>query len=474
MPLKYRVSARRLAAGLLAVLLLLICTGCEQFVRLVSFADFLTRTDDRRIEFCMAETPDISAFTPDLRGRESLISEEEQEALTTAAPLRAVSAEEARADVDTAFRLLKHSYGAYDYFGGDAVFNKAKREILAALPDEGEVTPAVLEKTFFNVLDPILRDGHFYIGYDYHRSPGETQCWYVPDLYFSDATAVGGSAAEYVRVTVDKTGRLQFCLVAYVTEAEAEDLPESTEIDGETVALTWERDVPVEPVTYDAFTETTLGGIPYLIASQMDGVGKEQEAQLERFAESGEAYADAPLVVLDLRGNGGGYVSYAYDWFTGYTGEYPMIPEAWAMKYSKLNVYTMIRDGTYDLRPSDVLVGEWDRYDEQGWYTPRDGITFVLADKNTASAAEMALLYILTLENAVIVGGNSAGCSLTSNPFTYYLPHSGLPLYFGTALSLVGDLGNFDGIGIEPDIWTPSRDAAAAVLRMVEYYGLDE
>ncbi len=473
MPSKIRVSARRLAAGILAVLFVLSCTGCAQFMRTVAFTDFLLRADDRKVDFCTAEIPDISAYTPSLDKVNSLLSEEERKLLLTPADARTVTAAEARKDVDLAFRLLAHSYAAYDYFGGDAVFDTAREEILATLPDEGEVSPAVLEQALFDVLDPLVQDGHFYIGYGFHQSIDELQCWYVPDLYFNDATTVGEKVADYVRVTVDKAGRLCFCLAAYVTEAEAENLPDSTVIDGETVSLRWKRDLPTESVPYDAYTETTLGGdIPYLIVSRMEGVGKEEEEQLDHFVQRGADYADEPLLVLDLRGNDGGYMAYGYDWFTNFTGEYPMIPEAWAMKYSKLNVDAMIASDEYDLQISDISDWEWERYEEEGWYTPRAGITFILADQYTASAAETLLLYALTLEDAIIVGSNSSGCCLTFNPITYYLPHSGVPLYFGTALSLVGTLGNFDGIGIEPDIWTPQKDAAAAVLRLVAYYGL--
>lgn len=476
MPLKMQKRLRRLAAGLLTLLLLLSCTGCEQIIRTLAFTDFILRADDRKWEFCEALPPDISDYTPDLAAVNELLTKEELDLLITPTEERTVTADEARADVDLAFRLLAHAYGAYDYFGGDAVFAAMRKEAMDALSAEGEtVSASDLTDILVDVLDPALRDGHLYIGSGYYDSPWLRQCWYVPDLYFNDATEVSEEVADYVRVTVDESGRLRFCLVAYVTKEESLSLPVSAKIAGESVPLNWTVDLPDDTVAEDAYAESTLeGGIPYLAVSRMEGLDEEEEEQLDRFAQRGSDFAQEPILVLDLRGNEGGFMHYGYDWFTNFTGEYPMIPESSARKFTELTVHAMRTGDEYSLEEDDFAVGEWDRCEEEGWYTPRDGFTFILADQYTASAAETLLLYALTLEDAIIVGGNSSGCCLTFNPITYYLPRSGVPLYFGTALSLVGDMGNFDGIGIAPDIWTPQQDAADAVCRLIGYYGLGE
>lgn len=478
MSLKYRVSARRLAAGLLAVLLLLASVGCvtvEPAEPAMTFEELLAETNIRRTTFSSAKAPYISAYTPDLRGQERIFSEDEMEVLTTPTPAKTVTAAEAWQDVNTLFRLLKHSYAAYDYFGGNKVFYAAREKALDALPAEGSVSPSRLENILVDVLDPILTDRHFRIEGRSLPSCKAVKCWYVPDLYFNDVTAVEDAVSQYVRITVDRVGRLRYCLVAYVTEEEAQNLPQKAQIGERTVSLRWKKDSSVSVITSDAFVETTLGeDIPYLAVTTLGGEEEEHSQQLDLFAESGKTYADAPLLVMDLRGNGGGNSRYVNQWFKNYTGRYPPYPQAWFMKYSKLNLYAIHKVGKEEWLSDDIGTGEWERYRYKGRFQSQAGITFFIADRNTASAAERMLLTALTMKNTVIVGGDSLGCSLVVNNLYFYLPASGVEIRLGTAMSLFGDLGNFDGIGIEPDIWTPSKDAADAVVRLVEYYGLNE
>lgn len=475
-----RRAVRRLTAGFLALLMLCSSVGCVTVVPAepaMTFEEFLVRVNARKEAFCTAALPDISAYTPGLHGREYIISAEEMELLTTPKDPSRVTAEEARRDVDLAFRLLKHSYVAYDYFGGDKVFYAARKEILDALPDEGEVFFTQLKRAFIDVLSPILQDRHFRIEGKALPSCTELQCWYVPGLYFNDETAVEDAVAEHVRLTVDGAGRLRFCLAAYVTAEEAEALPESAVIGGETVRLRWKQDRPSVFQVASVFEETTLEeNIPFLTVTSFKDEEEEQKQQLERFVESGTTYARAPLLVMDLRGNGGGFTSYCSDWFENYTGEVFEYPMVWVMKYSKLNVYAIRRAGQERLLDTDVPAGTWERItrDNRWHYTPREGITFLLTDRETASAAERMLINALSLENAVTLGGFSMGCYLVSNNLYFYLPYSGLQIRLGTALTLVGNLGNFDGVGIEPDIWTPAGDAADAVCRLVAYYDLND
>ena len=92
--------------------------------RQAEFLAFLEEINAQRR--AIYEAPDPPSFdgswTPDLAALDGGFTREEMDRILTKRAAAAVSAEQAREDVETAFLLLKHCYGAYDYFGGDQVF----------------------------------------------------------------------------------------------------------------------------------------------------------------------------------------------------------------------------------------------------------------------------------------------------------------------------------------------------------------
>jgi len=54
-----------------------------------------------------------------------------------------------------------------------------------------------------------------------------------------------------------------------------------------------------------------------------------------------------------------------------------------------------------------------------------------------------------------------------------WLPNSGWYLGFGQCAAL-DDFVNREGYGYDPDIWTPSEDALELVLKLCDYYGLED
>ena len=107
--------------------------------RQAEFLAFLEEINAQRR--AIYETPDPPSFdeswTPDLAALDGGFTREEMDRILTKRAAAAVSAEQAREDVETAFLLLKHCYGAYDYFGGDQVFQPLKEAALEALPESG-------------------------------------------------------------------------------------------------------------------------------------------------------------------------------------------------------------------------------------------------------------------------------------------------------------------------------------------------
>mgnify|MGYP002798681537 CR=1 FL=1 len=194
----------------------------------------------------------------------------------------------------------------------------------------------------------------------------------------------------------------------------------------------------------------------------------------EQPISSGETYADAPILVLDMRGNDRAGDSHSDGWLTGYTGRRADRHFAWGIKFSEFNrhLYQTVGGHSADEIPE---TSQWaNLVSVPGQFVKRDELTLVLQDKGTASSGETAVQNTRTLENTLFVGNGTLGCSLVPNNFWFYLPHSGLGLYFGTGLSLFEDGENLDGTGFLPDLWVPAASAKSRVEDLIGYYDLAE
>ena len=457
--------------------------------RQAEFLAFLEEVNAQRRSIYEDQDPPQfdESWTPEPADLDSDFTPEERDALLRApdpfdpaSELRApvsVTAEEARADVDLASRLLRHSYGAYDYFGGDEVFLPLRDAALAALPEEGEVTPEALEKALVNVLGPVLVDGHFSVGGTSFGALHAQYMYYVPGLYFDDPEGVD---PRLVKPTIDEEGRLRLTLATTATPEAAERLlPETATIQGTAMALSWKGDGAVARKGEDIFRETTvLNGVPLLTSTSMMAVNERQREQLERLAACGKEYADAPVLVLDLRGNGGGSDTYFDRWFQGYL-DADRPPElrgaaSWKLSGLTLHLYETYF-GSMEGFPELPETPQWmNVFSGAGRMAERQGLTLTLQDKGTASSGEAAAQHTRAVENTLTIGGCTRGSCLTPNVFAFYLPHSGVTLRFGTGLGLYEDMSNRDGKGWLPDLWVPTDQAQERARAMIEYYDLTE
>jgi C-terminal processing protease CtpA/Prc len=96
----------------------------------------------------------------------------------------------------------------------------------------------------------------------------------------------------------------------------------------------------------------------------------------------------------------------------------------------------------------------------------------VLTDENCGSSGESMLNLLRSMENVVVVGGNTGGAQLCGNVMTFYLPNSNLSFSFGVSLGFQFDTENVDYKGYEPDVWCDPQSALDAVLALLENSGL--
>ena len=106
-------------------------------------------------------------------------------------------------------------------------------------------------------------------------------------------------------------------------------------------------------------------------------------------------------------------------------------------------------------------------------WAERSGPVFFLQDKGVASSGETAVRNFRAAADVLFIGGPTLGCDLTPNNIRLYLPHSGLPCFFGTGIGFGETAENRDGVGYLPDLWVEPTQAMALTKKLIEYYGLN-
>ena len=181
-------------------------------------------------------------------------------------------------------------------------------------------------------------------------------------------------------------------------------------------------------------------------------------------------------IIYDLRSNGGGSTHWADQWVQNYTGvqEELIIPEIFATKNSTFAKMV------YDVRGIGVgsygSFGSFDVFDVgENSGSPRlpNAIPIlILMDDSCGSSGESALHYLRMLDNALVIGSNSAGYQLCGNVAGFSLPCSGIGFQFGSSLYLYGDGTDVDFRGWAPDVWCDPQNVLPAALALLQNAGI--
>lgn len=465
-----RIFALLLAAALLG--------GCaQQSEGRTQWAALLRQANNERREalgqpaFPMPEYPAGGqvAFTP-----------EEVEQLTTEHRSPVLTRQEAKEDVETCFRMLQDAYGGYYWMGGDAVFAQAQAQALDSLAQRpGKIVLSSDLAALLRDALSFIRDGHFQID-GQHLLP-EREIYSCPTVFEKEAAAyrlewegrqwrlTDEKVAALLRPSLDAQGDL--CYRLFATTEPGETLPQNAAVVrwGRecSMPLEWARVEPADRTGGALVEEYCRDGVRVCSVRQMGG----SAAAMEHFVEAGARMAQEDVALLDLRGNRGGSSEYPFQWFGAFTGQEPVRREAYANRLSPLAVTARQKENPeLRLQPAPPE-GLWQTGSWSGQWVQNDGTTLlVLIDADVASAAESCVEYLRTLDNVLFIGTNTRGCSAVGNVSTKYLPHSGISLYFGQSLYLIGG-ENRDGVGYEPDVWMEpeqaldAAEALAAVLR---------
>lgn len=186
--------------------------------------------------------------------------------------------------------------------------------------------------------------------------------------------------------------------------------------------------------------------------------------KLEGLPATADRLQKTPLLVLDLRANGGGSDLPGMEWcarLTSYTVEDP-------------NGFCNIRFGATDpLRRWNSSFGfNWlgrlrpTRSGDAG--EPFGGQLVVLADNGTGSAGEGFVRLASRVPGALVVGENTAGCETYGNQSQrFVLDNSKMEIRFGCSKGVYAQWPVQDGMGYFPRYWLDTDDPVKAIIDYV-------
>jgi len=445
-------------------------------------ANIARPSEDRLLELIQIQEPlnepvDLSRFTE--RG-DSLVW---------------ITSDEAIYDVQTFFALLRDVYGAYTYFGGDAVFVPVMNDIIEELSEREQWAMPLFTQILLENLSQVIEDNHFWL---YNQPLGIEYHFYIWEEPFDKTNngfrhresgryvieVVGFDKYDVFRLTMDEEGDFFYMpIVAQNSLGESVSLFTFHIIfdDGEEERLllnqNWQRlnyeesslrfegDIPI--VTIRAM------GFPDVFDEEKDILDNQSARNFLLFAEQ---LQDEPVVIIDIRSNFGGNGFLAPMWLHRLTGE--IVPRNF-FGLTRIDSYIAPQEW-YDLWyiPDEDLqtyltyeaLGDYHTLSYTNPYrvVPNEQLLILLVDSYTASAGDDFADLVLSLENTLIIGQNTAGMLLTNSfAINMYLPYSGVPFTFGPTLFVHSEGHLPEGLGIAPDIWVMG-DALTAALAMLE------
>ena len=373
-------------------------------------------------------------------------------------PKKVLTFEQAKEDIDFVFHVFHDTYGLYDYFGGDEAFSQAKQSVLQQCESAETLTCEFLVQSLVQNLS-FVEDGHFSIA---QQSAAPRICpFFYREVAFVKTEegyqSEDGKQVESVesyedldqlfRRSISPQGELVYYPVVLkeVEDASLQGTYQNNEPlvvryqGGETQTLTAESFEMYDEALPERTVTEEVEGIPVLRLQFFDSQGSRERREFL------EDHADAPVQIIDLRTNGGGFWQDAQSVMMDYVGQ--------AVPTNSVEV--------------DAWTGNYQ--DEQDQFAENEKLLIVLTGKYTASAAEQFVDAIHNVENVLIVGENTNGCILTAAGSSY-LPNSNAPMVLGANLVHVfpGE-GFFQAMrGVIPDIWTPAGEAEELVIKLVE------
>ena len=409
-----------------------------------------------------------------------------------------LSHEEITEDLAFLFDLLPLVWGAYGYFGGDEVFLPLRESMLAQLASMSD--PLSVESFLEDLIVPrfhsVARDNHFQIHNVTFVAPEH-------DLFMSEDYVLRRGEEGFV-VEIDG--------ITYI--ALGTELPDGSPVEGvvPTLApdgeLVWAFGIADEngfhPLRFRTAERRASREIVALLANSATGERVSRAVSLSMlvsnilpeppapFDMEGVAFLegrsmldpykepllrgawdmrDSPVLILDIRGIGGG-ASIGKQWVRGYAGREPAGGHSF-VEFQRGSAAALSAGGArgpmVGNRPGWIRL---DPLDPERASIPNENLLIVLTDWFASSGGDELVGHLRQLENVLFIGANTHGNLLSGGIGRTMLPRSRLDVIFGMYLNLRPDLSQFEGVGFMPDLWVHPDYALERTLAFIERYGL--
>lgn len=403
-------------------------------------------------------------------------------------------------DIEYLLSLLKYGYAGYELFGGDERFSRARRNMIWSVREEyGDV---ISIDRFLEIICSELKfiqDAHFLIEdqkmcdysryfstrvYDFYRDSNGFYTFIDDKLYYL-IKVNRESPDPYMKLSLDEDGNLIYNLGTLSDTQKVcvplELLLESDEdIRKEKVSLF--EYIPYYKEKPKSYNYYEIDGIPVLEVNSFCRISPEDES-IEEFIRDSYSLRDKENIIIDLRNNTGGSTINIDNWYRGFTGKKLQKDIIESSLYTDTSI--ALSKNKFENKENekeivkeqciDVIASYEEKRFFPGWspivyreFKPieNDVNIYILVDKSTASAAEFFAYYLRKLDNVLLIGTNTNGCTLTGNCSTAYLPNSQIKLHLSHKLYMNKSFENTDGIGLLPDLWVKP---SLALERIVKY-----
>jgi len=414
---------------------------------------------------------------------------------------RVVNLEEAIHDVNILFQALYSSYGGYVYFGGNEVFLTMRDRIIGQVVALGDmVRPAQLEEILIENLSPAIIDNHFRIG---NVILGATMTYYrtVNAAYYRTENgfrnrenglylqSIQGhemhDLEDIMHLHLDREGILYYSPV-FLTEGDIVQSEAVFVYEDETyIKYFWIR-VGSSLRSLEYPTLKWVGTIPVVTVMAMGFDRHENAHNINHFLpfmSFAEQLQNEPVIVVDLRSNGGGNGLLPVRWLYKFLGEIvpanhlTLFTELFDIEWERQNPYNRFSNSLYSVEHFDDIAsfhnGHYIRNTHPEGIVDNEQLFVIITDRFVGSAAEVFVDLAFSMSNTLVIGAPTAGVLTFSSSSPLTLPNSGIEFGFGQGMYIWPKNHFAEGAGIRPDIWTRG-DALDAALNLLKNSGFGD